>query len=424
MSNNCFVKNVRICLRCRLALVGLIFLLIVNVGCFAENNPIAVQTKSPRYCGRVDIIASICNAAGITLSSLKFPTNIEQIRRGSPAAYSGLRLGDIVLLAQIIDDELYLVIWRDGHRFALVLDTKRRREKAGFEKESQRNLNLQKLNSQTISLSKEEFKKLEAQRTDIQKRENDRVAQQKRELEKLNKDKNSLRSMTLEVADGQKDTLKKAEIDKTRLKAREAIDHVLINHDLVLIIDRSGSMKSGNGILGLSKWQWCSEQSANLAKAVTNVDSSISIIFFNDKYKVFEKVDASDIPTLFSQYRPVGDTRLALPLQETLNNYFQKRERPLVILVITDGMPSDPKSIALVLNNAKQQLKYSGEVTVIVMLIGEMNASQLNERFGQASTKTGGINILRVIPFDKLSELGFEKALADELSEICSTTIK
>jgi len=206
----------------------------------------------------------------------------------------------------------------------------------------------------------------------------------------------------------------------TSARTYQSIKDVFENHDLVMIIDRSGSMAAKDCPNKMSRWDWCCQQARDLAQAAAQASSAVTTVFFNDEYNVFEGLNPNDIPARFAEYQPRGDTFLNDPLAEQLNHYFQTRTKPLIIVIVTDGMPDDCPAIADSIKEASNQLRYAGEITITFLLIGhQVDETGLRARVGEhmdGSIKNGGM--VDVIPFDTLLAKGVKKAFSEELKEV------
>jgi hypothetical protein len=82
-----------------------------------------VQPSSIKLYGQVDEVHYACKAAGLTLSSTHLPATINRVRLGSPAFYEGVSDGDKLLTARIDNDKLYLTASRNGKVYGAVLHT-------------------------------------------------------------------------------------------------------------------------------------------------------------------------------------------------------------------------------------------------------------------------------------------------------------
>src|SRR5262249_22189945 len=118
---------------------------------------------------------------------------------------------------------------------------------------------------------------------------------------------------------------------------------LLANYNIVLIVDRSMSMRERDCPDGLSRWEWLGVQAANLATSVSPyVPNGLTIVPFATEYDVFENAKAQDIDDIFNGVGQQFGTRLFEPLADRIDNYFTHKtahEKPLLIVVLTDGVP-------------------------------------------------------------------------------------
>jgi hypothetical protein len=212
----------------------------------------------------------------------------------------------------------------------------------------------------------------------------------------------------------------------TKIKTVRTIQDILANHDLAIIVDRSGSMSTQDCPGGLSRWQWCSKQAAALAQAAAQASSAITVMFFNNELQIFDNVSPANLPILFNSYSPAGGTALATPLVAQLDRYFSRRSKPLIIVVISDGIPQDTSVLAPMISDASNSLHYVGEVTISFLLIGnQIDSQQFKSLLGEldgGGIKNGGM--VDVIDFKTLSAKGIKQTLFDELKTITLATNK
>ncbi len=241
--------------------------------------------------------------------------------------------------------------------------------------------------------------------------------------------KNSIQNNVLKTSVQQDAAQSEAKVVKTKIgtaRTIRTIQDVLANHDLAIIVDRSGSMSTQDCPGGLSRWQWCSKQASALAQATAQASSAITVMFFNHELQIFDNVSPANLPTLFNSYVPAGGTILAAPLVAQLDRYFSKRSKPLIIVVISDGIPQDTSVLAPIISNASDSLHYAGEVTISFLLIGnQINAAQFRGLLGESdggSISNGGM--VDVINFKTLVSKGIKQTLFDELTTITLTTNK
>lgn len=218
----------------------------------------------------------------------------------------------------------------------------------------------------------------------------------------------------------------------------------LANHDLVLIIDQSGSMHTpdcpiaGAGRIGgtvmsmllgsvacVSRWQWCKEQTLHLAEQTRYVSAKgLSVVLFSSNFRVFPHVTLDQIPTIFRQAAPEGGTNLTDPLRATINDYFARRTithgnvKPLGIAIITDGRPNSEEDVRQVIVQATQFMRDPQEISITIFLIGNsaFNGQSFVEDLERNLTRRGAkYSIVHGVSFWNLMKVGLPRALADAL---------
>jgi len=196
---------------------------------------------------------------------------------------------------------------------------------------------------------------------------------------------------------------------------------MLAGYNVELIVDRSLSMRKPDCPDGLSRWQWCGEQAADLARSLAPyAPSGVTVIPFATEYDVFEHSTAQNIGRLFNGIGLQRGTRLFEPLAERLDTYFahnKPNSKPLLIIVITDGVlvpRFEPQLVRNALVDASQKMTSSGQVTLIFCQIGEQD--RLGRLYltdlGQNLTSYGArYPFVHTISFDELQEKGLGPAL-------------
>jgi PDZ domain len=202
---------------------------------------------------------------------------------------------------------------------------------------------------------------------------------------------------------------------------------LLANYNVELIVDRSMSMKAQDCPGGLSRWNWCGLQAADLARSLAAyVQSGLTIVPFATEYDVFEHATAQNIQYLFSNVDNQFGTRLFEPLAERLDNYFahhKANSKPLVIVIVTDGLPVpkiEPQLVRNELINSSKKMTNPGDVTVIFCQIGG------NDRRGQEYlldldqnlvAEGAKFHYVHTISFEELREAGLGPALAASIHQ-------
>jgi hypothetical protein len=219
----------------------------------------------------------------------------------------------------------------------------------------------------------------------------------------------------------------------------------LNDHDIVLLIDKSGSMgtpdcpmpKTGNAIaksvfsfvltgaiaMGCTRWAWCGIETANLGRVIAAGNpGGISVVLFASFFKIFPHVPWNNIPEIFRENGPSGGTNLAAPLNAVFRDYFDRRNvgqtKPLAIGIITDGCPEDKKLIVDEIIAATRATRYPKEITITFFLIGSHDAA--GERFvwdldHDLPSWGATYDVVSAVPFVRLTQVGLAKGLADAL---------
>jgi hypothetical protein len=197
---------------------------------------------------------------------------------------------------------------------------------------------------------------------------------------------------------------------------------LLANYQIELIVDRSLSMRRQDCPGELSRWAWCGMQAKDLSTAIAPyVPNGLTIIPFASRYDVYQGASAQNVADLFDHPNFEFGTRLAEPLTDRLNHFFAEHSgngKPLLIAVITDGVPfppPEPKMVEDELVGASRMMKAPGEVTVVFLQIGG------RDRFGHDYLQSLDQNLVQngarfhyvhTIPFEHLTVVGLPAALA------------
>ncbi len=352
--------------------IGLFTLFVIIATLAAEassNTTLKFETAkkstptTTKLYGEVDMLNSACEKAGLHLSSKTLPADIRSIDRNSLGDLANLQNSDRILSANINDNILTLTIERNGRCYAATICTG-----------PPSSLELDK-GTAVAHFSQPKLKK----------------------------------GFALTAARAQNS------------KQYASITDVLKDHDLVLIVDSSGSMNFAlNYTTAESRWFWCCSQASQLAQAAAQVASSMTLVFFNNTYDVLKNVSPQAIPSFFAQFEPGGGTRLSPPLKDQLDSYFRTRSKPLIIVVLTDGVSNDMPAVSLVIKEASWQVHYVGEVSITFLLVGDaQDKDNLLKKLGElpgGSVQNGGM--VDVIQFEILNKEGIRQALFEELKAL------
>lgn len=149
----------------------------------------------------------------------------------------------------------------------------------------------------------------------------------------------------------------------------------LKDRQYVLIVDKSGSMsiEDCKDEQGRERSRWVEMQEAVLSFAETmdRLDpDGIDFVLFNDGASWQRGVHQADIEIELKQHYPRSGTLLAPVLQQAFDNHFQEKKGSTVIVVITDGCPSDKSDVITAIVNASRRIQNDAELGIQIIQIG------------------------------------------------------
>ena len=202
---------------------------------------------------------------------------------------------------------------------------------------------------------------------------------------------------------------------------------LLSNFDLELIVDSSLSMRRRDCPNFLSRWEWCGMQTKELSRALAPfVDKGLTLTEFASDYQVYPNSRPERINQLFENPDFMWGTKLAEPLQDRLSNFFARRRsgsKPMLIAVITDGVPApryEPMLVIQTLINATKKMRDASEVTVVFFQIGgsdEKGRRFLSELDYNLVKYGARFDIVRTVSFEHLQKVGLSQALVQTVRD-------
>lgn len=206
------------------------------------------------------------------------------------------------------------------------------------------------------------------------------------------------------------------------LKGNASFGKILANYDIELIVDESMSMRKRDCPGGLSRWEWCGTQLSDLSHQLSPyAPRGFTLTTFASLFDTYENSNPREVQELFANPRFNLGTRLSGPLNARLNNYFARRgpgARPLLIVVITDGVPHprmEPARVAQSLINASHRVRTPNEVTVVFFQIGGADrfGRYFLDQMDNALVANGAsCDIVRTVFFEQLYQQGLTRSLS------------
>lgn len=202
----------------------------------------------------------------------------------------------------------------------------------------------------------------------------------------------------------------------------------LSQYDIEVMIDQSGSMSTRDCpdlFTGarISRWDWCRAQSSLFTQQTSGaLATGVTLVPFSDRTNRFTNVSPQAINQIFNSTAPRGGTDLAGALRQELQYYFQQRNmglnrQPLLIGVITDGVPDSKNAVYNVLREAADQIS-PGEIKIVFFLIGQDDkgldfVDELNRRLSSGSASP---LVLSSHSFAELNQVGLARSLVMAVS--------
>lgn len=155
-------------------------------------------------------------------------------------------------------------------------------------------------------------------------------------------------------------------------------EEALKNYDIIVAIDRSGSMgiKEKNGS---SRWKIAQESTEALVRkaAEHDADGVTVTIFGGSIVKSYENVSDADavVTKIFTENQPNGGTPTDEMLSKHLDAYFAAKAagsnpKPILIAVITDGEPTSRGTVAKVIKEATHKMDKDEEIGITFLQVG------------------------------------------------------
>ncbi|AFZ54569.1 VWA domain-containing protein [Cyanobacterium aponinum UTEX 3222] len=197
------------------------------------------------------------------------------------------------------------------------------------------------------------------------------------------------------------------------------IESIVTNRDYTLIIDKSGSLNSDDG-KGKTRWEIAQESTIALAKKCDELDSDgITVYLFSGRFRRYDNVNSDKIREIYAQNEPMGSSDLKSVLQDALDNYFQRKaegkakENGETILVITDGIPDEPKEIIRLIINASQKIDRDEELGISFIQIGQdVKAKEYFKALDDLLQEAGAkFDIVDTITMDDLDNMSLTDVL-------------
>ncbi|MDV3002150.1 MAG: hypothetical protein N5P05_003756 [Chroococcopsis gigantea SAG 12.99] len=198
------------------------------------------------------------------------------------------------------------------------------------------------------------------------------------------------------------------------------------NRDYTLIIDKSGSMSTGDQPNGKTRWAIAQESTLALARKCEEFDpDGITVYLFSGRFRRYDNVTSDKVTKIYQENEPMGRTDLAAVLQDAFDNYFQRKaagktkENGETILVITDGEPDDRKAVMRSIIEASRKLDRDEELALSLIQVGHDSGATaflkaLDDQLESAGAK---FDIVDTITIDDMEDLTLAEVLLNAIND-------
>jgi hypothetical protein len=199
-------------------------------------------------------------------------------------------------------------------------------------------------------------------------------------------------------------------------------------YNIVLIVDRSGSMSSSVGSDdSTTKWEWCQSNIQNFTRDIAPLldNNQLTLLFFDNDFTTLRNCTPNTVQRIFHDLHPQGGTNMSAPMQSVFSEYFKARQpRPLLVVVLTDGIPNDPNSVEAAIITATKQMSDKAQLKVRFLEIGdEYTGGALLELVDNHLVSQGAqYDIVDYASFDEVRKLGLARAMVAPVSPVKQKT--
>jgi len=146
----------------------------------------------------------------------------------------------------------------------------------------------------------------------------------------------------------------------------------LKNYDIILVLDKSGSMGTKDMPGGKSRWDAAQELTLALTRKALEFDQDgITVIPFAGSFKRYDNVNSEEVVAkIFKENEPNMSTDTAKVMKAVFDEYFAKKAKPIIALVVTDGVPDSEPALESVIIEATKKMEKDEEIGVSFIQIG------------------------------------------------------
>lgn len=194
---------------------------------------------------------------------------------------------------------------------------------------------------------------------------------------------------------------------------------IIGKYEVVMLLDSSGSMAESEQV-GLnsartSRWNWARNQMGRFAKQTSScLPAGFSLITFGDHTMRIDNCNAEELLEIYATKIPEGGTFMASALRDAVNNR-RSIEKPLAVVVLTDGCPGDTEQVEKVISDATKQK--GSPIKVVFFQIGDYTGGEefINRLDNELVEHGAKYDAVSAVSFEDLNKEGFAHAVAETI---------
>lgn len=195
------------------------------------------------------------------------------------------------------------------------------------------------------------------------------------------------------------------------------IEAKLSEFDIILLIDKSGSMEEDDCPSGMSRWAYVQESAVALARRMCKIDTDgIGLVLFSGTgIEPKDNCDVSVLKDMFAKNHPGGSTPLHSALEAGLK-LAGKSDKKDLLVVFTDGAPDDAKAVINVITAQAEKQTTDDECTILFIQVGRdpKATAYLKKLDDDLNTKFDIVDVKTIDEADKYASV--EELLFDAIN--------
>lgn len=199
----------------------------------------------------------------------------------------------------------------------------------------------------------------------------------------------------------------------------------LSNKNVLVLIDKSSSMRTTDIGNGISRWDWSKSQITDLTSKLRNIPAtSLDVVFFNSGARKYRSVQMASLPAIFHQNYPSGGTNITRAMKDEIDLFLDRKAhrtvktRPMVIAVITDGAPSSSRALKKLIKDTTHKINNPQELKITFLQVGNADkGNRLMPELDHGLVRDGArFDIVDTKPFSQVGRIGLVNALIQAVS--------